>query len=364
MRRLTVHATRLTANVTVPWSVTGATVATTSSRALLAACRRAGMDTAALLADAGLTAAEVEEPEGRLRGEAVSALWRLALQRSPDPFIGLHAATAVPFGAYRVIDFLAASSPTVGEAITRVARYFPLVNSAIELRITEGRDEVCVELVNPCDPGTMPRPYVEYALAVTVLHCRHATGVAFPLERVELTVSDVPAQEYAAVFGCKIQLGAARNAFVVPRSAWQLKNRVASPDLLRTLEEHADRLLATLRSEDVESAVARILMEELRGGDPSLEHVAKRMAMSPRTLQRRLRDEHSAFADVLDRTRKHFATCYLQERGLQLTEIAYLLGFSEQSAFSRAFQRWYGVSPTQYRSQAAVDSTKLTAPSS
>ena len=75
--------------------------------------------------------------------------------------------------------------------------------------------------------------------------------------------------------------------------------------------------------------------------------------MSPRTLQRKLRLEQSSFADVLDRTRKHFASCYLQERGLQLTEIAYLLGFSEQSAFTRAFQRWYGVSPTQYRAKSA-----------
>jgi AraC-like DNA-binding protein len=334
--------------------VTGATVATTSSRALLAACRRAGMDTAALLADAGLTEAEVEQPEGRLRGEAVSALWRLALQRSQDPFLGLHAATAVPFGAYRVIDFLAASSPTVGASIVRVAHYFPLINSAIELRISESGEETRVAFVNPRDPAGAPRPYVEYALAVTVLHCRHATGVAFPLARVELAFpSPGSTAEYEAVFGCPAKMGSESNMFVLTHAAWQLPNQVASPDLLRTLEEHADRLLQTLRAEEVESAVARCLMEELRGGDPSLERIAKRLGMSPRTLQRRLRDEQSSFADVLDRTRKHFASCYLQERGLQLTEIAYLLGFSEQSAFTRAFQRWYGVSPTQYRSKSA-----------
>lgn len=352
---MTARDSGLTAGVNVTLvEMTGASVATTSSRALLAACRQAGMDTAALLADAGLTAAEVEEPDGRLRGEAVGKLWRLALERSPDPFIGLHAAIAVPFGAYRVIDFLAASSPTVGESIQRVARYFPLINSAVELVITEERDVHIVELRNPRDPGGIPRPYLEYALSVTVLHCRYATGVSFPLSRVELAFADVATQEYETVFGCPIRLATSRNAFVLHRDAWHLANRVASRDLLRTLEEHADRLLATLRAEEVvESAVARILMEELRGGDPSLERVAKRMAMSPRTLQRRLRDEQSSFADVLDRTRKHFASCYLQERGLQLTEIAYLLGFSEQSAFTRAFQRWYGVSPTQYRARSA-----------
>ena len=95
--------------------------------------------------------------------------------------------------------------------------------------------------------------------------------------------------------------------------------------------------------------VPACVMEELRGGDPSLEHVAKRLGMSPRTLQRKLRLESLSFNDVLDLTRKHFASRYLHERHLQLSEITYLLGFSEQSAFSRAFQRWYGVTPTQYR---------------
>ena len=313
------------------------------------------MDVAALLADAGLREDEVEQADGRLRGECVGTLWRLALERSPDPNLALHAATAVPFGAYRVIDFLAASSPTVGESIARVARYFPLINSALEFRITEERDEVRAELVSAHGPRGLPRPYVEYALAVTVLHCRYATGVAFPLARVEVAFPAAGSlAEHEQVFGCPVKAGREANQFVLARRAWELANQVASAELLRTLEEHADRLLATLRGgEVVETAVARHLMVELRGGDPSLETIAKRMGMSPRTLQRRLQLEQSSFNDILDRTRKHFASCYLQERGLQLTEIAYLLGFSEQSAFTRAFQRWYGVSPTQYRSKSA-----------
>jgi AraC-like DNA-binding protein len=76
--------------------------------------------------------------------------------------------------------------------------------------------------------------------------------------------------------------------------------------------------------------------------------------MSPRTLQRKLQTEGRSFAEVLDRTRRHFADCYIKERTLALTEIAHLLGFSEQSAFTRAFHRWYGISPSRYRDEHVV----------
>ena len=98
--------------------------------------------------------------------------------------------------------------------------------------------------------------------------------------------------------------------------------------------------------------VSRFIAEELQGGEPSLSNIARRMAMSQRTLQRRLELERTSFADLLDTTRRHFAQAYLKEPNLALTEIAYLLGFSEQSAFTRAFHRWFGAAPSQVRSRA------------
>jgi AraC-like DNA-binding protein len=104
----------------------------------------------------------------------------------------------------------------------------------------------------------------------------------------------------------------------------------------------------------VQSSVTRLLASALRGGDPSLEAIARQMHLSGRTLQRKLQAEGSSFADVLDRTRRSTADVYLRRRELALTEVAYLLGFSEQSAFTRAFQRWYGMPPSRYREQAGA----------
>lgn len=328
------------------------TVGTTACRALLAACTQLGLNRQALLSAAGLTMAEVEDPDGRLGIAQVAALWQAALDSSDDPSLGLRMALAVPFGAYRVIDFLAAAAPTVGEGITRMARYFPLVNTAFAWRITHEGSRVHVALEQPGAPDGLPRSLVDYALVCTILHLRHAHGFAWPLVEVTFAFPAPPvARDHEAALGCPVRFGQSHNAFVMTRATWDLPSRAPSCELLQTLEAHAARMLANLESSRVTSTrVAQLIVEELEGGDPSLARIAGRMALSPRTLQRRLGDEQTTFADVLDETRRHVAEAYVKDRGLALTEVAYLLGFSEQSAFTRAFQRWWGVPPSQVRS--------------
>lgn len=333
----------------------GATVATTSSRALLAACERLELDTAAMLRAAGVARELIDDPDARLPGESVAALWREAQQRSGDPELPLKAAQAVPFGAYRVIDFLAASAPTVGEGLERVARYFPLINSTVELSIDSDGSVFRVELANPRDPAGLPRQYAEYALAVTFLHCRHATGVSFSLEEVCFAFPRPQRTSlHEQVFGCRVFFDRSRTELVIAERVWRTPTAGGSSEMLGVHEAYAERLIASLRqTEGTRARVARLLVEELRGGTPSLERVAQRMALSPRTLQRRLTAEGASFAEVLDETRKVIADGYVREPCVALAEVAYLLGFSEPSAFSRAFQRWYGVAPSRYRSLGA-----------
>lgn len=334
----------------------GATVATTSSRALLVACARLGIDGGSLLAAAGLDEAQVNDPDGRLPSAAVAALWRTALERSGEPDLGLRVALAVPFGTYRVIDFLAASAPTVGEGLSRVARYFPLINASLEWTLSHEPSAVRMALGSPGDATALPRPYAEYALVVTILHCRAASGFDWPLEAVSFGFPAPPSSEaHVRALGCPVRFGQPKNELTMARSTWELPSRAASSELLRTLEEHADRMISALRSDkELEARVAKLLAEELRGGDPSLPRIAQRLAMSPRTLQRRLDSERTTFAEILDQTRRRFAEAYVKDPALALTEVAYLLGFSEASAFSRAFQRWYGVAPSQFRARGTA----------
>lgn len=330
------------------------TVLTVSSRALVDACDALGLDTGAFLAAAGLTRAEVADPEARIPVEKMAALWREAFARAGDPDLALHAAEALPFGAYAVIDFLARTSATIGAALTRISRYFPLVNSVVELPIEVAEQEVRLAMIDRRGPGKLPRAYAEYTLAAVVLRTRFAAGIAFPLVRVDFAY-DAPAdtREHVRIFGCPVRFGAERTGIVVAREVWDTPIARGDSGLAEVLERHARMLMDRLPR--VSDAIARVrdaIRAELEGGEPSLERIARRLGTSRRSLQRRLADEDLTYARVLDDVRSTMARAYLGQRELSIAEVAYLLGFSEQSSFTRAFRRWTGVSPAEYRRTA------------
>ncbi len=331
--------------------MTGATVLTVSSRALVDACAAMGLDTAALLAAAGLTRAEVSDPDGRIPVEKMTALWREASARAGDPDIALHAAEALPFGAYAVIDFLARTSTTIGAALERISRYFPLINNVIELPIEVAGEQVRLDMVDRRGPGKLPGGYAEYTLAAVVLRTRIASGVAFPLVRVDFAhAAPADHREHVRIFGSPVRFSAERTGIVLARAVWDTPIERGDSGLAAVLERHAQMLLAQLpRVSDEIARVRAAIRGELEGGDPRLDHVARKLGTSRRSLQRRLADENLTYAQVLDDVRSTMARAYLAQRELSIIEVAYLLGFSEQSSFTRAFRRWTGASPAEFR---------------
>ena len=333
----------------------GGTVLTVSSRALLDYCEKLSIDTGTILRAVGVERSLIDDPDGRLPLEQARALWRQAYQASGDADLALHAAEALRFGAYRVIDYLAGSAPTVGAAIAQVSAYFPIVNSAVRLPITTRGEDIAMGVVSPADPAHITRPYVEYTFAAVFLRVREATGVRFPLSRLEFAFpAPASSAEHERIFECPVRFGAAESAMRVGRAAWETPNERADPDLFGVLADHARILGQKIPTEpDAVREVRQAIVERLNGGDLSLEGVAKQLAMSPRTLQRRLRDHGLCFADLLDSTRASAAKNYLSDRGISVAEVAYLLGFSEQSSFNHAFKRWTGQAPNEFRKQAA-----------
>jgi AraC-like DNA-binding protein len=331
------------------------TVLTVSSRALIEACERLGIDTDTLLRSVGIRRETLADPDARLHGRDVGALWAKAYELSRDPVLSLHAAEACPIGAYKVIDFMGSSARTVGEALRCVARYFKLVNTAVRLTPDESGDPVTFDVGAERDPAGVSRPYAEYCLAVTVLHVRGATGVPFPLRRVTFThrrPADV--SEHERIFGCPVAFEAEHNRLVVSREAWDARTGEAHPGVLAVLIEHADLLLERLpRGPDLIERTRRAIGARLRGGDPSLEAVARELAMSERSLQRHLRELGYTFNGLADEVREATARLYLDQPDIALAEIAYLLGFADQSAFNRAFKRWTGLTPKQARTRRA-----------
>ena len=184
-----------------------------------------------------------------------------------------------------------------------------------------------------------------------MLHVRAGTGVGFAPRRVTFTHrAPLDVGEHERVFGCPVRFEEERNRLLIGRAAWEAPTSGAHPGVLRVLSEHADLLLERLpRGPDLVERTRRAIAGRLRGGDPSLEGVARELAMSERSLQRHLREHGYTFNALADEVRETTARLYLQQPDIALAEIAYLLGFADQSAFNRAFKRWTGVTPLAHR---------------
>jgi AraC-like DNA-binding protein len=317
---------------------------------------RLGLDTGDILAAAQLDTATIQDPDARIPIEQVDALWRKAYEVSQDPNLALHAIEVLPFGAYRVIDFLASSAPTVGAALAKVSDYFPLVNDLVRLPYIVGSQDVAFRVEAPSRPAVITRPYAEYTLAAVFLRTRVATNLRYRLVRVDFS-HPCPGDttEHERAFECPVRFGVDRCQLVIARDVWDTPSASADRALFSLLDAHARRLLEHLPvSRDILTRVRQAIDSELRGGHPSLESVAKDLAVSPRTLQRRLREEGVVFNDVLDEMRFRAAKGYLAQGDVAGAEVAYLLGFAEQSSFNRAFKRWSGQTPTEFRLSSNV----------
>jgi AraC-like DNA-binding protein len=323
---------------------------------MIDACTRLGLDTAEILWTAVLDTVTLSDPDARLPLKQVEALWQKAYELSGDPNLALHAIEKLPFGAYRVVDFLAGNAPTVGAAFAKVSDYFPLINPVVRLPYGVGGREVTFAVEAPSRPVTITRPYAEYTLAAIFLRVRMATHQRFPLVRVEFSHSrPADISEHERIFQCQVRFGAETCQLVIARDVWDMPRTGGNPDLFSILDTHARMLLEQLPNPgDTVGRVREALDAELRGGDPTLESVARRLAMSPRTLQRRLSDRGVLFSRMLDEMRFRAAKTYLAPGDIAGSEVAYLLGFAEPSSFNRAFKRWSGQTPTEFRRRRAA----------
>ncbi len=323
-----------------------------ASRALIAACEALGLDGDALLAEIGLDRARLADPELRIPAVQADALWRAIAARCDDPDLALHAAERLPFGAYRVLDYLAAHAPTLGAAFERVAAYFPLIDTRGRLEISRRDDDHEIAML-PARPGpALRREAAEYTFTALYLRTRAGTGLAFTPSRLCFPApAPASTRELARIFGgCALEFDAERHALRLRGEDWSRASQRADPTLFAVLDRHAGMLLAALPpASPLVGALREAIAVELRAGEPTLANIGKRLGLSGRTLQRRLDDEQLRFGAVVDEVKTEVAKARLADPALALCEVAFMLGFADQSAFTRAFKRWTGVTPGQWR---------------
>ncbi|WP_437691832.1 AraC family transcriptional regulator [Sorangium sp. So ce176] len=313
---------------------------------------RAGVDPREALAVAEVDPALLEDPTARVPHDTVARAWTRIPELARDPAFGLHAAELLVGQLFDVVDFVTAQCATVREAIGCVLRYQRLIHDALDVRLTV--DGARARISQRFAGAVAPPQLSSFILGLWVLRARDLTGVPFAPHRVTFA-HPAPADrgEYDRLLGVPLVFGADENAVLFDAAFLDTPTQRADPALGAVLRRHADELLARLPAEpSVRGALERHLVEALGRGVPDVAAAARALGMSARTLQRRLGDEGESYKSVLDEARRKLAVAHMRERGRTISEVAFLLGFSEVSAFSRAFRRWTGHSPAAYRRSA------------
>lgn len=314
------------------------------------AMQRAGLDSAAIFASVNLPDAP-PDPLARRDNATQLRFWNAAERISGDPDIGLHIGALMPPFRGQVLEYLFLSSPTFGEGLQRALRYHRLLTDALDLRLTVSGDNACLEGFT--HPG---RHYVECALCILLGFFRHVTDGEFRPREVRLPYGEGAAPaEYARIWGCPVRPGQPEGAIVFAADLLQRRSPAAEPQLLAMHETVAEQRLADLEKHDLVRRVEQELGGLLERGEVALEAVAARLGRNPRSLRAELAQAGTNFNAVVARYRERLARRLLARTQEPLDQIVYLTGFSEPSAFTRAFKRWTGETPSDYRRRTQAE---------
>jgi len=276
-----------------------------------------------------------------------------ALDPGPRASFALRLAQGIAPRHFGVVGFAALACGTLGEALQRLERHHRSVYDVNPARVQALPQGLSIEWgVERGRPGALVD---ETAIASLVQLTRELTGRPLHPLAVDF-VNPRPAdlRPYTDFFGCPVRFAQPSTRVLLAAQDLALPLRGADAALLALLDEQAERLLQQVAAVSEPVGVWRqALVGLIRGGHTQLSDLARSLQISPRSLQRRLADQGHSFQGLLSQTRQQLAEGYLADPDLELAEIALLLGYSEQSAFTRAFRHWTGLAPLQWRKQQA-----------
>ena len=310
----------------------------------------AGLDVNAIYRRIGYDAQKHDMREHRTLHELQLQFWEAIEAVSGDPDIGLHLCPHMPVYGGEILEYLMLSSPTFGEGLARVVKYLRLVSDAIETRVLVEGDTLRI-----CGVVTrLNAPQLRHTEICTIYgmiqFSRKLTDNHARLLRVGLRCKRIsPQEEYDRMFGCPVRFEQPESEIVVERSLLDYRSPRCNAELFRVHEELAASRLSSLWRQDLIDRIRAVFSRRVEFMDCQLEDVARELDISPRLLRYKLSQAGTTFSDLLADFRMILARRLLTRTEERLDHIAYVTGFSEPSSFYRAFKRWTGLTPIQYR---------------
>ncbi len=334
-------------------------MATTSSLAtvwlmMMRMFEQEGLDPAELLDGLGISAEQMSEPGRRFPSRMADIVFERACPRLSNVAFALHAARCWHPSNLGTMGYAWLSSSTLRTGLKRMERYARMLGERFRYTVQESSDGLRFVYDHGRGDKAIGPFMTDFTLSIIVDMCRTNFGGALnPVEVRLRRALPVRREAWDAFFGCRVDFGAAEDSFLLAAADADRRLPTAYRDMAVTFDRILTEQLAALTRDDLVTRCKAHLLEHLTSGEPSERSLAEAVGFSRRTLQRRLAEQGITYKRLVDETREALARRYLENPQRSLTEITFLLGFSEQSAFTRAFRRWHGESPSDYRRRRA-----------
>lgn len=321
--------------------------------ALVAALQRHyEVDPKALFDAAGLDISYVVGTVYRYPISKTRKVWQMAEEVTGDKALGLVVGRYARATDIHSVGFGMLAAHSVRDALQRLVRYRKALHSTLELELVrEGDTEALVVLTDISEIASIHG--IDAFFASLLKFCTNLYGPGFRFVRVELTRSKQQPARYEEAFGCPVEFDASRNAVVIESKILDSPLASENRDLAFQSDRIIEQYIASLNPDETATKVREMLLELLPSGEASGDVIARKLNKSMSSLQRALRAEGTSYRDLLEDTRRSLAEQYIAAGKYNLVQIAYLLGFADQSNFTRAFKRWTGMSPSEFRAHRA-----------
>lgn len=312
-----------------------------------------GLDSHILFNKAGIDLAAIQtNPEVRLPVKQMSVLWQLTVKETKDDCFALSLTKFFQPNTYSAVGLAFASSRNILEGFEHSIRYFKMTTDAAVHSLEKLDQKVILHIDIPPENEPVSIEAIEAFMSTIVSLSRVMTTDQFsPLEVCFKHDKTAYKATYEEFFKCPVLFNQPQHKITYSLADLQEPQMLANPALASTLENWIDEHLNRFSQDLISTKVKAYILDNILKGDIELEQIASSLHLGLRTLQRKLKAENKNFNELLDECRHHMAIKLLSEQRVPLIEISYMLGFSDQSGFTRAFRRWTNTSPKHYRDQ-------------
>lgn len=300
-----------------------------------------------------ITIDELQKGREPLRQKQVDDLWLNSTHLSKDKLFGLHFGEALQLSALGIVGEIIKSSETVGGALTIAASLTYLITSAFELEVIQDESSFTVRFIPTIDEWQNSVSAIQTLDLLMVFVIHELDGLL--LKKIQPLAINYSREtdniaEYERVMRCRPVINATENAITFDKKYWNEPIITANYELQKILLQKVSELkTGSIRKQTLQSRIYNYLLTNSYLGIVSLDDIASNFNISPRTLQRKLKEEGINFQQIADEARKTLAINYLKAGSYPVKEISYMLGYNELSAFTRTFKRWTGIAPAMYQ---------------